>query len=168
MTMCRYLSRGLLILLACISLPTLAAIDVFDFDSPEQEAQFQELSHTLRCPKCQNNSIADSNAELAKDLRQKTYGMVKQGKSEQEIVDYMVARYGNFVTYNPPITASTAILWLAPLSVVFIGFLFIVLRSRKRVRVDESQQWDAQKQQRLDELLQSQPQPKNDHKGDGS
>ncbi|QSA19380.1 cytochrome c-type biogenesis protein CcmH, partial [Vibrio furnissii] len=89
----------------------MAAIDVYDFESPEQETQFQELSNTLRCPKCQNNSIADSNAELAKDLRHKVYEMTKEGKSKSEIVDYMIARYGNFVTYNPPFTLSTAILW---------------------------------------------------------
>jgi len=69
----------------------LVAIDVYDFDTPEQEAQFHELSNTLRCPKCQNNSIADSNAALAQDLRQKVYEMTKEGKSKGEIVDYMIA-----------------------------------------------------------------------------
>lgn len=121
---------GLLLLLS-FAIPSLAAIEVFDFDTPAQEAQFQELSHTLRCPKCQNNSISDSNAELAKDLREKVYHMTKEGKNKQEIVDYMVARYGNFVTYNPPLTASTAILWLAPLLVIVIGFIFIIRRSTR-------------------------------------
>ncbi|WP_044365812.1 cytochrome c-type biogenesis protein, partial [Vibrio fluvialis] len=110
-----------------VSLTALAAIDVYDFDTPEQETQFQELSNTLRCPKCQNNSIADSNAELAKDLRHKVYEMTKEGKSKDEIVDYMIARYGNFVTYNPPFTLSTAILWLGPVSVLLIGFGVIVI-----------------------------------------
>ena len=96
-------SAILLGFLMVIAVPVMSAIEVFDFDYPQQEAQFQELSHTLRCPKCQNNSISDSNAELAKDLRLKVYQMTKAGKSKQEIVDYMVARYGNFVTYNPPL-----------------------------------------------------------------
>ncbi|MFV0575678.1 MAG: cytochrome c-type biogenesis protein CcmH [Vibrio sp.] len=143
------------------SFSTFAAIEVFDFDTPEQEAQFQELSHTLRCPKCQNNSIADSNAELAQDLRMKTYQMTKEGKSKQEIVDYMVARYGNFVTYNPPLTASTAVLWVAPLAIILIGFGFIVVRSRKKNAVnasvstssESSEQWSDEQEQRLKELL---------------
>ncbi|MGL6172018.1 MAG: cytochrome c-type biogenesis protein, partial [Vibrio sp.] len=87
-----------------VSLSALATIEVYDFDTPEQEKQFQDLGATLRCPKCQNNTIADSNAELAQDLRQKVYEMTKEGKSKAEIVDYMIARYGNFVTYNPPLT----------------------------------------------------------------
>ncbi|AVH33188.1 cytochrome c-type biogenesis protein [Vibrio fluvialis] len=138
-----------------VSLTALAAIDVYDFDTPEQETQFQELSNTLRCPKCQNNSIADSNAELAKDLRHKVYEMTKEGKSKDEIVDYMIARYGNFVTYNPPFTLSTAILWLGPVSVLLIGFGVIVIRSRrsKTAATSNNAQWDRDKEARLKALL---------------
>ncbi|WJG25283.1 cytochrome c-type biogenesis protein CcmH [Vibrio furnissii] len=138
-----------------VSFTAMAAIDVYDFESPEQETQFQELSNTLRCPKCQNNSIADSNAELAKDLRHKVYEMTKEGKSKSEIVDYMIARYGNFVTYNPPFTLSTAILWLAPLSVLLIGFGVIVIRSRrsKAATASTPTQWDTDKEVRLKALL---------------
>ncbi len=138
-----------------VSFTAMAAIDVYDFESPEQETQFQELSNTLRCPKCQNNSIADSNAELAKDLRHKVYEMTKEGKSKSEIVDYMIARYGNFVTYNPPFTLSTAILWLAPLSVLLIGFGVIVIRSRRSKAAPASTptQWDTDKEARLKALL---------------
>ncbi|MDF5617793.1 cytochrome c-type biogenesis protein CcmH, partial [Vibrio parahaemolyticus] len=109
-----------------LSLAAHAAIEVYEFDNLEQEQQFKELSHTLRCPKCQNNTISDSNAELAQDLRHKVYEMTKEGKSKDEIVDYMIARYGNFVTYNPPFTVATAILWLGPLAVVLGGFGLIV------------------------------------------
>lgn len=130
-----------------------AAIDVFDFDTPEQEKQFHELSNTLRCPKCQNNSIADSNAALAQDLRQKVYEMTKQGKSEQEIVDYMIARYGNFVTYNPPLTVGTAILWVAPFSVLIVGFIVIVVRTKRRKAAAVANDWDENKEQRLKALL---------------
>ncbi len=130
-----------------------AAIDVFDFDTPEQEQQFHELSNTLRCPKCQNNSIADSNAALAQDLRQKVYEMTKEGKSRDEIVDYMIARYGNFVTYNPPLTAGTAILWVAPFSVLIIGFIVIFIRTKRRRTETISGDWDESKEQRLKALL---------------
>ncbi len=152
------MKKSSLLMLLCMlfAVPAMSAIEVFDFDTPAQEAQFQELSHTLRCPKCQNNSISDSNAELAKDLRLKVYQMTKQGKSKQEIVDYMVARYGNFVTYNPPLTPSTAVLWLAPLGIVLFGFGFIVLRSRRKSstkQTDGSQQWDEEQEQRLKALL---------------
>ncbi|MDF5024743.1 cytochrome c-type biogenesis protein CcmH [Vibrio parahaemolyticus] len=139
-----------------LSLAAHAAIEVYEFDNLEQEQQFKELSHTLRCPKCQNNTISDSNAELAQDLRHKVYEMTKEGKSKGEIVDYMIARYGNFVTYNPPFTVATAILWLGPLAVVLGGFGLIVLRSRKskvKAKASNDEQWDEQKEARLKALL---------------
>ncbi len=138
------------------SLSAQAAIEVYEFDNLKQEQQFKELSHTLRCPKCQNNTISDSNAELAQDLRHKVYEMTKEGKSKDEIVDYMVARYGNFVTYNPPFTLATAILWLGPLAVVLGGFALIVIRSRKSkatVTDNNDDQWDEKKEARLKALL---------------
>ena len=132
-----------------------ATIDLYQFDSPEQEQQFKELGQTLRCPKCQNNNIADSNAELAQDMRYKVYEMTKAGKSDQEIVDYMIDRYGNFVTYDPPLTAGTLVLWLGPLGVLVFGFGFIVLRSRKSkvVTEDNSEEWDNEHEERLNALL---------------
>lgn len=135
-------------------LPAYAAIDVYEFDTPEQEKQFKDLGNTIRCPKCQNNTIADSNAELAQDLRQKVYEMTKEGKSESEIVDYMIARYGNFVTYDPPMTPATLILWLGPLSVVVFGFGFIFLRSRKsKAQLKNEDNWDTEHEDRLKALL---------------
>ncbi|RCS73620.1 Cytochrome c heme lyase subunit CcmL [Vibrio casei] len=159
-------SAILLGFLMVIAVPVMAAIEVFDFDSPQQEAQFQELSHTLRCPKCQNNSISDSNAELAKDLRLKVYQMTKAGKSKQEIVDYMVARYGNFVTYNPPLTVSTAVLWVAPISIVLFGFGFIVIRSRRSSasKTVSSEMLDENQEQRLKELLEEASSGSNEKK----
>tara|TARA_Y100001956_G_scaffold10630_2_gene9412 strand:- start:1071 stop:1550 length:480 start_codon:yes stop_codon:yes gene_type:complete len=137
-----------------------AAIEVHEFDTLEQEQQFKELGNTLRCPKCQNNTIADSNAELAVDLREKVYEMTKAGKSKQEIIDYMIARYGNFVTYNPPFTVATAILWVGPIGVLLVGFGFIVLRSRtKKVTPEQNEDWDQDKEARLKALL--------DEKNDG-
>ncbi|MGF1755379.1 cytochrome c-type biogenesis protein CcmH [Vibrio makurazakiensis] len=151
------MKRVLLALLATLafSLPASATIEVYEFETLDQEQQFKDLSNTLRCPKCQNNTIGDSNAELAQDLRQKVYEMTKDGQSEQEIVDYMIARYGNFVTYNPPLTLATAILWVGPFSVIIVGFGLIALRSRKaKVKAAESKQnWDADKEARLKALL---------------
>lgn len=143
---------GLTTLLFAFS--AVAAIDVYEFDNEQQEQQFKELSQTLRCPKCQNNTISDSNAELAKDLRSKVYEMTKQGKSSDEIIDYMIDRYGNFVTYNPPLTVATSVLWLGPLCVILIGFGVIIMNSRKKsTKVAQEADWDKEKEQRLNALL---------------
>ncbi len=128
-----------------------AAIDAYEFDSIEQERTFHDLNKTLRCPKCQNNSIGDSNAELAKDLRQKVYEMIHDGQSEDEIVDYMVARYGSFVTYQPPLTPVTLILWLAPALAILIGLGVVFYRSRESRVV--SAEIAEEERRRLDSLL---------------
>ena len=147
---------SLLLLLGwVVQAPAMAAIDVYTFDNDNQEQVFRELTKELRCPKCQNQDIADSNAGLAKDLRDKTYQMVRQGKDKDEIVDYMVARYGNFILYNPPLMASTLILWLGPLLVIVIGLGVVVMRSRRPVvaarPVDSA--LSEEEQRRLAELL---------------
>ena len=128
-----------------------AAIDTYTFKSEAQEQQYRELTEQLRCPKCQNNSIADSNAIIAADMRAKVYELMQQGNSKQQIIDYMVARYGNFVTYEPPVTAATLILWVGPALFVLIGAAVVVLRARRRV-VKETP-LSAQEQQRLHHLL---------------
>ncbi|WP_428479564.1 cytochrome c-type biogenesis protein [Photobacterium japonica] len=140
----------------------MASIDVYEFDNVEQEKAFQELTATLRCPKCQNNNIADSNATLAQDMRQKTYELLQDGKSQQDVVDYMIARYGNFVTYDPPIMASTLILWFGPLLFIVIGFTVLVMRSRKRnERVTDTDALASDEQARLQALLAEMEQEKD-------
>ncbi|EPV8303307.1 cytochrome c-type biogenesis thiol:disulfide oxidoreductase CcmH [Escherichia coli] len=122
------------VLMLMISGSALATIDVLQFKDEAQEQQFRQLTEELRCPKCQNNSIADSNSMIATDLRQKVYELIQEGKSKQEIVDYMVARYGNFVTYDPPLTPLTVLLWVLPVAAIGIGGWVIYARSRRRVR----------------------------------
>ena len=124
---------GLLMLV--ISGSALATIDVMLFKDEAQEQQFRQLTEQLRCPKCQNNSIADSNSMIATDLRQKVYELMQEGKSQKEIVDYMVARYGNFVTYDPPLTPLTVLLWVMPVVAIGLGGWIIFARTRRRVRV---------------------------------
>lgn len=133
--------------------PVSAFTDVYDFESAQQEKDFQELTATLRCPKCQNNNIADSNAALALDMRQKTYELLQEGKSKQEVVDYMIARYGNFVTYNPPVMASTLILWLGPLFFIVAGFTVLVMRSRKGNQKVTDTELEVDEQARLKALM---------------
>ena len=112
--------------------PREAAPTAFD---PVAHKRVVEVSEQLRCLVCQNQSIAESNAELAVDLRNQVIEQVKAGKTNQEIVDYMVDRYGDFVLYKPPFKLSTAILWLGPLCLFLIGIgaFYINLRRRKRL-----------------------------------
>ncbi|MGE6107266.1 cytochrome c-type biogenesis protein [Aeromonas sobria] len=139
----------------------LAAIDVYQFDNEQQEQTFRELTRELRCPKCQNQDIADSNAGLAKDLRDKTYQMVHQGKEKQEVIDYMVARYGNFILYDPPMMASTLILWLGPLGVIVIGLGVVLARARKvpKARQAAPQELSEEERNRLAALLKEEEKP---------
>lgn len=130
-----------------------AAIDVYKFETEEQEALFKTLAAELRCPKCQNNNLADSNASIAKDMRQKTYNMVIEGKNEDEIVDYWVDRFGNFVIYKPPVTAATSILWLAPGLFVILGFVIIVRNSRRKARSREEDELTGADKDRLAKIL---------------
>ena len=148
-----------LLLLVCgvlFSFSLWATMDTLQFDSVAQEEQYRDLTASLRCPKCQNNSIADSNAMIAADMRLKVYQLMKQGQNRQQIIDYMVARYGNFVTYQPPVTPSTLILWVGPALFVLLGGGVIVLRSRQR---NSRSELNEDEQQRLDALLKSDRKP---------
>lgn len=128
-----------------------AAIEAFEFDNAQQENTFHELTTLLRCPKCQNNNIADSNAELARDLRNKTYELVKKGQTKDQVIDYMVARFGNFVSYDPPITPATIFLWLGPLMFIILG-LFVLFRQIRKQSV-KADGLDIKEQEKLQQLL---------------
>ncbi|MFZ5723968.1 MAG: cytochrome c-type biogenesis protein [Pseudomonadota bacterium] len=106
--------------------------DIYSFETPEQQARFEALIAELRCPKCQNNNLADSNAPIARDLRQRTYELVREGRSNDEIVTYLKARYGDFITYRPPFNAVTLLLWLGPLLVLLAALVVLMLRLRRR------------------------------------
>ena len=121
----------LLTLSLFVSVAAFAQQDRYQFDSNEQAVRFEELTKELRCPKCQNQNIADSDAVVAKDLRDRVLALVKDGKSKDEVIDYMIDRYGYFVHYDPPVTPATLILWVLPVLIVIIGFGFIVIRQRK-------------------------------------
>lgn len=102
------------------------------------EAQVQRLSEQLRCLVCQNQTLADSHADLAQDLKQEIREMAAKGMSDQAIIDYLVARYGDFVRYRPPLKSTTLLLWLGPFALLFAGGigLFITLRRREKSIVD--------------------------------
>lgn len=150
------MKRILLVVALIFSFSVLADnIDTYQFSSVTQEQQYRHLTESLRCPKCQNNSIADSNAMIAADMRLKVYELLQKGESPEQIKAWMVARYGNFVTYEPPVMASTLILWAGPVLFVIAGALVMVIRSRKRT----GSGLDAEQQARLDALLNNRKQP---------
>ena len=113
------------------------SIETYTFKTPEQEALYKELIKELRCLVCQNQDIAGSNAELAQDLRRQTYEMITRGDSRDEVVDFMVERYGDFVLYRPPFKMKTLLLWVGPPLFLFISLFFLVKFLRDRPKTAE-------------------------------
>jgi cytochrome c-type biogenesis protein CcmH len=109
-----------------VSSNSFAGVELKQFDSKAQEDLYRELIFELRCLVCQNQNLADSNAELAVDLRRQTYEMIKSGSDKQDVIDYMVARYGEFVLYRPPFSSSTFLLWLGPFALLFIAVVILL------------------------------------------
>ncbi|MEE2764809.1 MAG: cytochrome c-type biogenesis protein [Pseudomonadota bacterium] len=134
------LAAALLALISLFSLPASAVVEgyKYQFDSEEEVQRFNGLAEVLRCPKCQNQNLADSNAPVASDMREKVYELMLEGQSDDQIVDYLVARYGDFVHYKPPVRAETWLLWFGPLIAFLIGLL--VLRQLRRKQTVEQAQ----------------------------
>ena len=129
-----------------------APIETFQFDSPETEKVFHKLSEELRCLVCQNQNIAESNADLAKDLRLEIYTMLSDGKSEEEIVDFMVQRYGDYVLYNPPVKPLTWLLWFGPIIIFGIGLVFVIYYLKAQNRMKQQQALSPEEIERIKSL----------------
>ena len=125
---------GLLISLFFIAAPALAGEAMPTAADPVLEARVQAITSELRCLVCQNQTIADSHAELAVDLRDQVREMVKRGDSQEQIVAYMTARYGDFVLYRPPVRKSTWLLWFGPLLLLVFSVSMLILHLRRRRR----------------------------------
>ena len=138
MSIVRTIASLATVVLLGLSLPSLAAIESLEFATAGQESRYQNMIGQLRCLVCQNQNLADSNADLAKDLRAKTYQMIRSGASDVEIVDFMAARYGDFVLYRPPLGGRTALLWGAPFIFLLIALAVFFYTLRKRKIVEES------------------------------
>ena len=135
-----------------------AAIDTYEFKDKDKELRFHELSADMRCPKCQNQNLADSNAAIATDLKQKIYLMLEADKSDTEIVDYMVARYGDFVLYEPRFNAQNAVLWLGPGALLLLGLIVVIWLTRNRnnknaENTEQVPELDAKQEKALQQLL---------------
>ena len=141
------------IFLFLFSLSALAAIEAHRFDNEADEARYKVLVEQLRCLVCQNQNIADSNAELAQDLRQQTYEMIQAGKSNEEIITYMVDRYGDFVMYKPPVKKSTILLWVGPFIIMFVALFILIRIIRKRPDPEEEEDFDNEDLKQAEALL---------------
>ncbi|WP_372996911.1 cytochrome c-type biogenesis protein [Marinobacter sp.] len=150
-------------LILALILPALVAADVadvYDFSDRAQEQRYRNLIAELRCPKCQNQNIADSNAPISKDMRDVVYRMMNDGASNEEIVESLVGRFGEFVRYKPEFDSRTFLLWATPAIAVFGGLLVVagvVIRSRRSG--SESPALSAEEKARVDKMLADQDRP---------
>lgn len=128
---------------------TPAGVATYQFENPADQARFDRLSQELRCLVCQNQNLADSNADLATDLRREIYTMIRQGRSDQEIIEFMVARYGDFVLYRPPVKSTTYLLWFGPFILFLAGLLIMLRLIRQRARSESQPDLSEQERERL-------------------
>jgi cytochrome c-type biogenesis protein CcmH len=131
------------------------AIDTYQFKDDAERDRYRQLTQELRCPKCQNQDIADSNAPIAADLRREIFRMLGEGKSNPEIVDFMVDRYGEFVRYKPALSARTWLLWFGPGALLVGGLVVIgvIVRRRKGQAADKLTDLTDEERSRLAHLL---------------
>lgn len=128
------LTRCIAVLMLLLAMPSGAVIESYDFTSDAERARYQHFIDELRCPKCQNQNLAGSNSPIAADLRRELHRMIVEGKNDDYIVNFMVARYGEFVLYRPRLDRNTAILWSAPalLGVLGLCVIGVILRNQRR------------------------------------
>lgn len=145
-------------LLASISILD-AAVEIKQFQNTEHEQRYKNLINEFRCVVCQNQNIADSNAALAKDLRKQVFKMINAGQNDDEIMEFMVARYGDFVLYRPQFNSMTFLLWVGPFIIFIIGLYFLIsfIRQRKKMVVTKLSNTDKEK---IKQLLEDKEQTK--------
>ncbi|MEE9327007.1 MAG: cytochrome c-type biogenesis protein [Cocleimonas sp.] len=154
------LNRSILVLLSLVfAVSTFAVkIEFHSFKNKQQEALYYQLVAELRCVKCQNQNLAESNAELASDMREKTYKMVVEGGSREDVVNYMTARYGDFVLYKPPLKKQTMLLWIGPPIFLFLS-LFLLFRMIRKQKAKSTETMSDTDRESMRELLSSNPPP---------
>lgn len=142
--------------------PVRAAVEVRDFDSPVTTERYRSLTAALRCPKCQNQAIGDSDSPVAKDMRERVAALLREGRSDREIQDFMVARFGDYVLYNPRLEDRTLLLWGLPAALVLLGGVLVALIVRRRRRAS-ARALSAEERARLDALIHRPPDVSGDH-----
>lgn len=149
------MNRFLPLLLLLLSVSATAVIETYEFENEELRERYQRFIQELRCPKCQNQNLADSNAPIAEDLRRELHTQLHEGLNDEEIVTFMVARYGEFILYKPKMSGKTLWLWLTPLILLLIALTaaFVLMRKARRIREANMAPLDEGEQKQLDELL---------------
>ena len=151
------LRRLSLLMLLVLALPAMAVIETYQFDTELQRQRYNAFIEELRCPKCQNQNLSGSDSAIAQDLRRQIHQMIMAGKSQIEITQYMVDRYGDFVLYRPRFNAATAVLWLGPVVLLVLGLgIWAMLSRRRKSAVPENGDGDVLSEQdrlRLQRLL---------------
>ena len=132
-----------------IQAPFAESIEANDFETIVQQSRYTQLIENIRCPVCQGQSIGGSNSGLAKDLREKVYEMILDGKSDADIYSYMVERYGDFMVYKPPLNVKTFLLWFAPLLVMILSLFFLFRSTRQNKEKTVSFSVDLEKAKKL-------------------
>jgi len=145
--------RMLLLIGFVASGSSLAAIDTYEFADEQTRERFHHLNEELRCPKCQNQALGDSNSAIATDLRREVYRLLKEGKTDRQIKDFLVARYGEYILYRPELSSHTLMLWLAPLLMLLIGLVVVLVLVKRRRSVVQSTTLDVAEQENLKTLL---------------
>lgn len=145
-------SAGIALLLSLFLSTAYAAVELKAFDNDELRERYQDLIFQLRCPKCDNQAVGDSNAPISLDIRQKTYEMLHQGYSDKEIVDFMIERYTDFVTYKPRLTLFTMWLWVLPGILLLLG-LWVLWSMVKYPAVENNQSLTPEESARLKKIL---------------
>jgi cytochrome c-type biogenesis protein CcmH len=135
------------------SLTMATPVDTYVFQDKVTEIRFNALNKELRCPKCQNQNLADSNSPIAADLRREVYELLQQGKADIEIVDFMVARYGEFVLYRPRVSSLTYILWYGPAGLLFVGVIVVVIILRRKPVKKAQRTLNTTQKSKLDQIL---------------
>lgn len=141
--------------LLLLSFSGFAAIEVHEFDNDVDRQRYQTFIDEMRCPKCQNQNLAGTNSPIAMDLRRELELMIKDGRSDKEIVDFMVERYGEFILYRPRLSPATMLLWGAPVFLLIFGviMLLLIVRKRRRLEVEVDAGLSSTEQERLASLL---------------
>jgi cytochrome c-type biogenesis protein CcmH len=142
----------LLLLLFCCS-PVAIAKEAQPAEDPQIEQRMKNLTQQLRCLVCQNETLADSQAELAEDLRREIRAQMKAGKTDQEILAYLTQRYGDFVLYKPPVKSTTYLLWFGPFVLLILGVLFLYQYVRRRKELIAEKPLTAEEHKRAEQLL---------------
>ncbi|MBV7317607.1 heme lyase NrfEFG subunit NrfF [Shewanella sp. NIFS-20-20] len=146
------LLTGLLMLVSLVAQAT--PIDTYEFNNPSNQQRALTLANELRCPQCQNQNLVDSNSPVARDLRLEVYKMVDEGKSDDQIIEFMTTRYGEFVLYKPRMEAKTYALWLGPVLLLLVGlFIAYSFIRRQRIRPEAPTALSADDQQALQRIL---------------